>query len=114
MTGNSTGSSMDYFNIGVSIDFIEHSWNHAQLIYSSTLQNVTLEGKPMNYTHINILEILRFRTPDFAVHYRFLDRINVFRDQSDDSTDLGYLSFSVYNQSILLTLENQLLYEVKS
>ena len=84
---------MDYFNIGASIDLVEHNWNHAQLFYTSTMRNVTLDGKPMNYTHINILEIVRFRTSNFAVHFRFLDRINLFRDQSDDNTDLGRIGF---------------------
>ena len=28
-TGNDTVNSMDYFNIGASLDLVEHNWNHA-------------------------------------------------------------------------------------
>ena len=104
---------MDFFNIGASMDFIEHNWNHAQLFYTSTLRNATLDGKPMNYTHINILDIVRFKTSS-GVQYRFLNTVNVFRDQSADSVDLGRIGLSVYNQSMLLTLEKQVPIEIKS
>ena len=95
---------MDYFNIGASMDLIEHNWNHAQLFYTSTLRNMKFEGKPMNYTHINLLEITRFKTST-ALHYRFLDTVNLMRDQSDDSFDLGRIGLSLYNQTMLITME---------
>jgi hypothetical protein len=104
ITGNSTSRSMDYFNIGASLDLIEHNWNHAQLFYTSTLRNTTSDGKRMNYTHINLLYITRFQTST-ALHYRFLNSVNLLRDQSDDSFDLGRIGISLYNQSMLLTME---------
>jgi len=58
----------------------------------------------MNYTHINLLEITRFKTST-ALHYQFLNTVNLLRDQSDDSFDLGRIGLSLYNQSILLTME---------
>ena len=59
-TGNDTSKSLDFFNIGASVDLVEHNWNHAQLFFTSTLTNVTANGTLMNYTHINTIEILRF------------------------------------------------------
>ena len=50
----------------------------------------------MNYTHINLLEITRFKTST-ALQYQFLNRVNLLRDQSDDSFDLGRIGFSLYN-----------------
>lgn len=68
----------------------------------------------MNYTHINMLEITRFRSvKDSSINYRFYEKINLYRDQSDDSFDLGRIGFSVYNQTLLLTMEKQLSIDVK-
>jgi hypothetical protein len=75
---------MDYFNIGASIDFIEHSWNHAQLFYTSILRNSTIKNVVMNYTHINSLDIVRFQVKGDQVVYKFRTTINNYRDQSDD------------------------------
>jgi hypothetical protein len=58
----------------------------------------------MNYTHINLLEITRFRAST-ALHYQFLNYVNLLRDQTDDSFDLGRIGISLYNQSMLLTME---------
>jgi hypothetical protein len=59
--GNDTASRTDYFNIGASADLLEHNWNHATLFYTSTLTNSTINNVPMNYTHINTVEIFRFK-----------------------------------------------------
>ena len=67
----------------------------------------------MNYTHINLLEITRFKTST-ALQYQFLNRVNLLRDQSDDSFDLGRIGLSLYNQSILLTMEKLVRIEIKS
>ena len=58
----------------------------------------------MNYTHINTLEIVRFRWND-TILYKFRNTINQYRDQSDDQKDLvclleGKISVSHDNQHL--------------
>jgi hypothetical protein len=83
---------------------VEHNWNHATLLFTSTLTNVTANSTQMNYTHINSVEIFRFKY-NGQIAYRYLTTINQFRDKSNDSLDLGRIGFSVYNYTMLLTLE---------
>jgi len=52
---------LDYFNIGASVDLIEYNWNHATLFYTSTLTNSTINNVIMNYTHVNSVDIFRFK-----------------------------------------------------
>ena len=58
----------------------------------------------MNYTHINTLDIMRFRWDD-AILYKFRNTVNQYRDQSDDFKDLGRIGLSVYNSTMLISLE---------
>ena len=87
---------MDYFNIGSSADLIEYNWNHATFFYTSTLTNSTINNVPMNYTHLNTVDIFRFKFNQ-TILYRFNTIINQFRDRSNDSLDLGRIGLSVYN-----------------
>lgn len=50
--GNSTAIKLDYFNIGASIDIMEHNANHSTLFYTSTLLRFGY-----NVTHINTVQI---------------------------------------------------------
>jgi hypothetical protein len=58
----------------------------------------------MNYTHINTLDIVRFRWND-TILYKFRNTVNQYRDQSDDFKDLGRIGLSVYNSTMLISLE---------
>lgn len=97
--GNQFDKSQDYFNIGSSVDFIEHNENHATLFYTSTTQfNAT------NYTSVNYVDILRFhQSLTNSTLYRTSTVINMFRDRSNDSIDLGRIGLSIYNSTILIT-----------
>jgi hypothetical protein len=89
---------MDYFNIGSSLDLIEHNENHATLFYTSTI-----EQSGVNYTNINTVDILRFPQDNISTLYRTSTVIHNFRDRSNDSADLGKIGLSIYNYTILLT-----------
>ena len=58
----------------------------------------------MNYTHVNSVDIFRFKYNQ-NIEYRFNTIINLFRDRSNDSLDLGRIGLSVYNKTMLLTIE---------
>ena len=103
-TGNNTNA---FFNVGQTIDLKEQNWNHAQLFYTSTLRSNALnKAEYRTYTHINTLDIIRFRHRT-RVFYKFRNTVSHFRDRSNDTLDLGRIDFSIYNQSLLLTVENQ-------
>lgn len=50
--GNSTNLKLDFFNIGASIDIMEHNKNHSTLLYTSTMVRFGY-----NLTHINTVSI---------------------------------------------------------
>jgi hypothetical protein len=49
---------------------------------------------------------VRFRHRGEIV-YKFRNTVNHFRDRSNDTRNLGRIDFSIYNQSLLLTVEAQ-------
>jgi hypothetical protein len=58
----------------------------------------------MNYTHINLIELVRL---PFRGNMQYLTKttINLYRDRSNDAVDIGRIGLSVYNNTMLLTLE---------
>lgn len=55
--------SLDYFNIGASVDIIEYSELHTTLFFTSTMNN-----SGANYTHINTVQIFKFIEEGVAVY----------------------------------------------
>ena len=97
--GNSTNNTLDYFNIGSSVDLIEQNKNHMTLFFTSIMQNGT-----QNYTFVNHVQIFTFATVD-KTYYFFQTIINDFRDRSDDTVDLGRIGLSLTKTTMLLSLE---------
>lgn len=93
------GNLTDYFNLGASVDLLEHSFNHATLFFTSQMM---LNGT--NITHINQVQLLRF-IHQGQFYFSSLAVINEYRDRSNET--LGRLGLSVFNQSLLLTQERQ-------
>ena len=93
------GNFTDYFNLGASVDLVEHNFNHATLFFTSQM---ILNGT--NITHINHVQLFRF-IHNGQFYFSSLAVINDYRDRTNDT--LGRLGLSVFNQSLLLTQEKQ-------
>lgn len=65
---------------------------------------MTVNG--INYTFINIVEIFKIiNTMTGYPLYKIQTSINMYRDRMDDMLSLGRIGLSIYNSTVLLSME---------
>jgi hypothetical protein len=57
--------TLDYFNVGASVDFIERNDNHMTMFWTS---GMLFRGQ--NYTHVNSVDLIRI-TSEGSTFYRY-------------------------------------------